>query len=131
MVASRFQTLYLQRTPKSSDKDAGVKYFTFSNDQWVSFDDPDTFKQKTYYANDVGLGWLMIWSIDQDGKQFTALEGLLGTTMQAYDLNLKWAEVTAATGPPLMDSNILRRTAATPPIAWQLRNGAERQWVPG
>ncbi|KAL4812489.1 bacteriodes thetaiotaomicron symbiotic chitinase [Aspergillus spinulosporus] len=78
------------------DKDAGVKYFTFGNDQWVSFDDEDTFKQKTDYANDVGLGGLMIWSIDQDDKQFTALEGLLGTSLQDYDLNLKRAQVTDA-----------------------------------
>lgn len=38
----------------------------------------------------------MIWSIDQDDKQFTALEGLLGTSLQDYALNLKRAEVTDA-----------------------------------
>jgi chitinase len=28
------------------DKDAGVKWITWNNDQWISYDDDDTFSQK-------------------------------------------------------------------------------------
>ena len=39
-------------------------YFTFDNDQWVSFDNKDTFQQKVDWANGVGLGGAMIWASD-------------------------------------------------------------------
>lgn len=35
------------------DTTAAVKYLTFNNDQWVSYDDADTFKQKVDWANSV------------------------------------------------------------------------------
>lgn len=38
------------------DKTAGVKYMTWDSDQWVSYDDADTFKVKMDFANDLGLG---------------------------------------------------------------------------
>jgi chitinase len=46
------------------DKTAAVKYFTFDNDQWVSYDDKDTMKQKVDWANSVGLGGALIWASD-------------------------------------------------------------------
>uniref|UniRef100_A0A0P0BUL1 chitinase n=1 Tax=Hypocrella siamensis TaxID=696354 RepID=A0A0P0BUL1_9HYPO len=65
------------------DKEDAVKYIVYGSDkdQWVSFDDKDTFQQKVKYANDTGLGGVMIWSIDQDTDDFTALEGLLGRSI--------------------------------------------------
>lgn len=41
-----------------------VNYFTFDNDQWVSYDDAVTFKQKTDWADSVGLGGALIWASD-------------------------------------------------------------------
>lgn len=46
------------------DRTAAVKYFTFGKDQWVSYDDKDTFKQKVDWANSVGMGGAMIWASD-------------------------------------------------------------------
>jgi GH18 family chitinase len=44
---------------KIHDKDAAVKYFKFDTDQWVSYDDADTFEQKVKWADSIGLGGLM------------------------------------------------------------------------
>lgn len=46
------------------DKEAGVKYLVFNNDQWVSYDDAETFKQKVEWANKIGLGGSLIWASD-------------------------------------------------------------------
>jgi chitinase len=47
------------------DEKAAVKWITWDNDQWVSFDDDDTFKQKRDFANSRCLGGLMVWAMDQ------------------------------------------------------------------
>ena len=47
------------------DKTAGVKWITWSGNQWVSYDDADTFKQKRDFANSRCLGGLMVWAMDQ------------------------------------------------------------------
>ncbi|KAI8946203.1 hypothetical protein F4801DRAFT_593529 [Xylaria longipes] len=47
------------------DKAAGVKWITWNNDQWISYDDDDTFAQKKSFAKDRCLGGLMVWAIDQ------------------------------------------------------------------
>jgi GH18 family chitinase len=46
------------------DKSAGVKYVVFDTDQWISYDDADTFAQKVTYANTLGLGGALIWASD-------------------------------------------------------------------
>ncbi|KAF2766280.1 hypothetical protein EJ03DRAFT_345213 [Teratosphaeria nubilosa] len=51
-------------TPKW-DKTAAVKYITWDSDQWVSYDDSDTFAQKRDFANSRCLGGLMVWAVDQ------------------------------------------------------------------
>ena len=50
-------------TPTHDEKSA-VNYFTFDNDQWVSYDDDRTFKQKVDWANGVGMGGGLIWASD-------------------------------------------------------------------
>ncbi|GKT49647.1 chitotriosidase-1 [Colletotrichum spaethianum] len=59
------------------DKEAGVKYITWNNDQWVSFDDKETFKQKKDLAAKLGLGGYLIWAIDQDDAEMSALAAVL------------------------------------------------------
>ncbi|RMD40214.1 hypothetical protein DV735_g4912, partial [Chaetothyriales sp. CBS 134920] len=59
------------------DKAAGVKYITWNTDQWVSYDDADTFKQKKDLAKDLGLGGYLIWAIDQDDESLTALQAVI------------------------------------------------------
>jgi chitinase len=44
------------------DKEAAVNYFTFDNNQRVSYDDKTTFKQKLSWADEVGLGGTMVWA---------------------------------------------------------------------
>jgi GH18 family chitinase len=42
-----------------------VKWITWGCNQWVSYDDADTFKQKRDFANKRCLGGLMVWAVDQ------------------------------------------------------------------
>ncbi|GKZ21587.1 hypothetical protein AbraCBS73388_007488 [Aspergillus brasiliensis] len=65
------------------DKTAAVNYFTFDKDQWVSYDDATTFKQKVDWADSVGLGGGMIWASDLDTDKYTAHGALTGKTIQS------------------------------------------------
>lgn len=56
------------------DVDAGVKYFSWNGNQWISYDDEDTYYQKSEYATSVGLSGMMAWAVDQ---------GVSGNTNQA------------------------------------------------
>lgn len=89
------QDIIADENPKIiHDKEAAAKYFTFSRDHWVSFDDKDTLKQKVDWANEIGLGGVMIWAVDHDDKKFSALKGLLGMNLQDYSSLLERAEKT-------------------------------------
>ncbi|KAM7212522.1 putative glycosyl hydrolases family 18 protein [Rhypophila decipiens] len=59
------------------DNVAAVKYITWNQNQWVSYDDAETFKQKIDWANNEGLAGLLIWAIDQDTADLEALSGVL------------------------------------------------------
>ncbi|KAM0283185.1 hypothetical protein ACHAO9_009835 [Fusarium lateritium] len=48
----------------------------------VSYDDKATFEQKVRWADSIGLGGLMIWAVDLDDSDFTALSGLIGKSVQ-------------------------------------------------
>uniref|UniRef100_A0A8H7XM16 GH18 domain-containing protein n=1 Tax=Psilocybe cubensis TaxID=181762 RepID=A0A8H7XM16_PSICU len=58
------------------DEAAAVKYITWNDNQWVSYDDAQTLQMKLNYANSICLGGTMIWSLDQDDNLYTALTGL-------------------------------------------------------
>ena len=63
-----------------------MKYVTWDRDQWVSYDDQDTFQQKIKFANSVGLGGLLIWAIDLDTDDLQALQAVLyPKSLNAYD----------------------------------------------
>ncbi|GAP90626.2 putative glycoside hydrolase family 18 protein [Rosellinia necatrix] len=59
------------------DKTNQVKYVTWGGDQWVSYDDQETFQAKIKLANEMGLGGVLIWSLDQDTAQLDALAGVI------------------------------------------------------
>ncbi|KAJ6492287.1 hypothetical protein C8R45DRAFT_990838 [Mycena sanguinolenta] len=59
------------------EKDA-VKYLVYNSVDWVSYDDAQTFAMKLQFANDICVGGTMVWSLDQDDTQFTALSALWG-----------------------------------------------------
>lgn len=46
------------------DEEAAVKYFSWNTNQWISYDDEETFKQKTDWGNDIGFGGSLIWASD-------------------------------------------------------------------
>ncbi|KAH2165563.1 hypothetical protein KXV74_005075, partial [Aspergillus fumigatus] len=49
------------------DEAAGVNWMTWSGDQWVSFDNIRTLKQKADFANSKCLGGLFSWALDLGG----------------------------------------------------------------
>jgi chitinase len=59
------------------DEENGVKWITWNGDQWVSYDDFETFQQKISFANGLGLGGLLIWAVDLDTQQLDALEAVI------------------------------------------------------
>lgn len=81
------------------DRDAGVKWvrfvrvsfvsflineqITWDTDQWVSYDDADTFQQKRDFANSRCLSGLMVWAMDQvDQKTVNNLGQAAGVTLK-------------------------------------------------
>ncbi|KAI5861929.1 hypothetical protein GGS23DRAFT_605878 [Durotheca rogersii] len=68
------------------DRTAAVKYATIDGDQWVSFDDGETLKQKVQWANEVGLGGAMIWASDLDDDKYTAHAELLNREVRSTAL---------------------------------------------
>jgi chitinase len=46
------------------DKTAAVKYMAWDDDQWISYDDADTFKDKIKWADDIGFAGSLIWASD-------------------------------------------------------------------
>lgn len=76
------------------DKEAAVKYLHWDNDQWISFDDADTFKQKKEWANSVGFAGSLIWASDLDDYDNTAHKSFtgnnkIGSRKQLDDVNEK------------------------------------------
>ncbi|KAF7171146.1 hypothetical protein CNMCM5623_003575 [Aspergillus felis] len=63
------------------DKEAAVNYFTFDGDQWVSYDDEVTFKQKVDWADSIGFGGALIWASDLDDEKYSAHTGLLARSI--------------------------------------------------
>lgn len=59
------------------DKKAAVKYFKWNEDQWASYDDQQTFQQNIEFANNQGLGGLLLWSLDQDDANLDNFRGVL------------------------------------------------------
>lgn len=60
------------------DESTGSKYMVYDGNQWISYDDAETFKDKRKFMDDRCIGGVMIWAIDQDTDDFQALSGLLG-----------------------------------------------------
>ncbi|SMQ53701.1 unnamed protein product [Zymoseptoria tritici ST99CH_3D7] len=65
------------------DEASAVNYLVFDNDQWISYDDAVTFKQKTEWADSIGLGGSLIWASDLDDDKYSAHTGLLGRPIKS------------------------------------------------
>jgi chitinase len=69
-----------QSIKPTHDSEAAVNYFKFDNDQWISYDDEKTFKQKTEWADSIGLGGALIWASDLGKSQHvSSLDAQPGT----------------------------------------------------
>jgi chitinase len=71
------------------DKKAAVKYLNCDNDQWILFDDADTFEQKKEWANSVGFSGSLIWASDLDDYEYTAHQALTGNKSIGSQIGLK------------------------------------------
>ncbi|KAM7216064.1 hypothetical protein V8F06_008537 [Rhypophila decipiens] len=67
------------------DQEAAIKHITWSGNQWIAYDDADTFKQKVDWANSVGFSGSLIWASDLDDNMQTAHQGLTGKTVTNND----------------------------------------------
>jgi len=64
------------------DQDAAVKIVTYNDgNQWMTYDDKETFAVKVEWASSHCIGGLNVWGIDLDG-QGKAIEALSGSTQQ-------------------------------------------------
>ncbi|KAG9527076.1 hypothetical protein KCV07_g513, partial [Aureobasidium melanogenum] len=75
------QEILKQGAKPVHDTEAAVNYLVFDNDQWISFDDKVTFKQKSDWANTMGIGGSLIWASDLDNDKYSAHAALLGRTI--------------------------------------------------
>ncbi|KAL4937867.1 hypothetical protein BDV06DRAFT_232270 [Aspergillus oleicola] len=63
------------------DEESGVNYLVFDKNQWVSFDDATTFKQKLDWADEIGFSGSLIWASDTDDDKYRAMSGLMGAAV--------------------------------------------------
>ncbi|GKU22649.1 unnamed protein product [Fusarium langsethiae] len=57
-------------------KDAAVKAIQWNNDQWVSYDDRDTWKLKANFLKSQCLSGVLVWAVDYDDDKHTYSKGL-------------------------------------------------------
>ncbi|KXG46667.1 Glycoside hydrolase, superfamily [Penicillium griseofulvum] len=63
------------------DKEAAVKILKYDTNQWLTYDDGDTFKLKADFARGQCLGGVMVWAVShdtKDGKFTRALSEAVG-----------------------------------------------------
>lgn len=100
-VLQRNHRDYQGEKPHSLSRQEGCSQIPFvENDQWVSYDDKDTFAAKIKLANGLGLGGLLIWSVDQDTPDLKALQAVLAPKdIRAFAKNADgaayWQDVAA------------------------------------
>jgi len=58
------------------DKNAAAKWITWNSNQWVSYDDSETFGLKLQYADSKCLTGTMVWAIDMDSDETPAADAL-------------------------------------------------------
>lgn len=68
------------------DRVSTVKYNVYNGNQWVSYDDAQSWADKMAYLTSKCLSGVMIWALDQDDAMYNALTGLLGEDAMAGSL---------------------------------------------
>ncbi|XP_008575859.1 PREDICTED: chitotriosidase-1 isoform X1 [Galeopterus variegatus] len=64
-VLAYYEVCSWKEVSKHRIKDQEVPY-AFQNNQWVGFDDAESFKAKVSYLKQKGLGGAMVWTLDLD-----------------------------------------------------------------
>lgn len=80
LMFSEIQNVIAAGGKVTLDSKAAVKQVVWDTNQWVSYDDEDTFKMKIDFANKLGLGGLMVWAVSTDDTEWTATRALTGHT---------------------------------------------------
>ncbi|EWY79621.1 hypothetical protein FOYG_17254 [Fusarium oxysporum NRRL 32931] len=57
-------------------KDAAIKTIQWNNDQWVSYDDRDTWKLKSNFLKSQCLSGVLVWAVDYDDDKHSYSKGL-------------------------------------------------------
>ncbi|PCD32242.1 hypothetical protein FGRA07_09494 [Fusarium graminearum] len=57
-------------------KDAAIKTIQWNNDQWVSYDDRDTWKLKAKFLKSQCLSGVLVWAVDYDDDKHSYSNGL-------------------------------------------------------
>ncbi|KAJ6559056.1 putative class V chitinase [Mycena vulgaris] len=78
------------------DQAAAVKIVTYGGNNWVSYDDSETFKMKIDYSNNHCLGGTMVWAASLDDKTGSAASVLGGVTGRSA---LSLAAISSTTDP--------------------------------
>jgi Glycosyl hydrolases family 18 len=60
------------------DADNTVKYSVFNTNQWISYDDEQSFRDKLVRLSENCLGGMMVWAVDQDTNEYDAMHALFG-----------------------------------------------------
>lgn len=62
------------------DASAAVMQVVYDGDNWVSYDNAETFQMKLQYANEHCIGGTMVWAVSLDDSEGTAASALSATT---------------------------------------------------
>ncbi|RDB25300.1 Chitotriosidase-1 [Hypsizygus marmoreus] len=77
---AEIQRIIAKGATVTKDEAAAVKMVVYDTDQWVSYDDEETFKMKVDYANSHCLGGTMVWAASTDDAKGTAASALAKST---------------------------------------------------
>ncbi|KAI1658123.1 putative bacteriodes thetaiotaomicron symbiotic chitinase [Daldinia decipiens] len=76
-IAARNGSLDIQTFYNSTTT---VKFNVYDGDQWISYDDEESWHDKKAFLSKRCLSGLMIWALDQDNSRFEAYNGVMGDT---------------------------------------------------
>ncbi|KAL8694817.1 MAG: hypothetical protein Q9218_000576 [Villophora microphyllina] len=80
LTFAEIQRLVAAGAQETLIQDAAVKQVVFGGNQWVSYDDAETFKMKINYANSKCLGGTMVWAVSTDDSKGSAAAALSQST---------------------------------------------------
>ncbi|KAL9578954.1 MAG: hypothetical protein Q9203_006905 [Teloschistes exilis] len=80
LTFAEIQRLVAAGAQETLVQDAAVKQAVFGGNQWVSYDDAETFKMKIDYANSKCLGGTMVWAVSTDDSKGSAAAALSRST---------------------------------------------------